>query len=212
MPFVESWKQYLLVRKAACRRTRERHIPKETEKNETMDREQSTWLVLRTFNRQEMSVADFLNTHGITCFIPMTYKEKYAGEGLKPKRVLVPVIHNYIFIEKSMPIAELKTMLAACRTPLHFMQEKDKNEPVEISNREMLECRLICDPALGLQPTVEDEASQDVEIGKEVEVVHGVLQGVRGRLVRKQKQYWFVKTVAGVSMRVRITRWYCKPI
>jgi transcription antitermination factor NusG len=82
---------------------------------------------------------------------------------------------------------------------------------VEISNREMVEFRMLCDPAFEQRVSIAEQHDEP-EIGKEVEIVHGPFAGVHGRLYRKQKKYWFVKTIAGVSVELRITRWFCRPV
>ena len=176
-----------------------------------MDREQQKWTVVRTFNRHELVVNDFLKEAGLTCFIPMRYREKIMDEGQKPRRILVPVIHNFVFVEKTIPTKELNTLLAKCRTPLYILKTKDTDKAVEIPNREMLEFRMLCDPAFEREINI-SVGEEDPEVGKEVEIVHGPFVGIRGRLYRKQKKYWFVKTLAGISVELRITRWYCRPV
>ena len=156
-------------------------------------------------------MSDFLKEKSVTHFIPMCYKEKAMGDELKPKRVLVPVVHNYVFVEKTMATDELVRMLADCRTPLRLMKDRDSDKPSEVSNREMQEFRMLCDPAFNINPDFE-VGLDDSQLGKEVEIVHGTFAGLRGRLFRKQKKYWFVKTVAGISVLLRISRWYCKPV
>ena len=34
----------------------------------------------------------------------------------------------------------------------------------------------------------------------------------KGKLVRKSKQYYFLKVIIGVGVMVRIPRWYCEPV
>ena len=68
-----------------------------------MQKNDKIWTVIRTFNRHELMVSDFLKQEGLTCFIPMRYSEKQAGDDLKPHRVLVPVIHNYVFTSGYRP-------------------------------------------------------------------------------------------------------------
>ena len=166
-------------------------------------------MVVRTFNRHEVIVSDFLKQEGLTCFIPMRYTEKLAGDDLKPRRVLVPVIHNYVFVELEMPVTQLSSLLAKCATPLNILKHRDTDLPVEISNREMMEFRMLCDPAFEQRVSIIQQEDEP-EVGKEVEIIHGPFAGVHGRLYRKQKKYWFVKTIAGVSVELRITRWFCK--
>lgn len=171
----------------------------------------NTWIVVRTFNRQELTVGEFLKAEGLTCFIPMHYVERISDSNRRLHRILMPVIHNYVFIEKTLPVQELATTLSRCRIPVYLLKAHESDQPVEIAEREMAEFRMLCDPAFG--QVVEVVAhGEDAVVGKDVEIIHGPFTGVRGRLYRKQKHYWFIKTVAGVSVRLPITRWYCRPI
>ena len=176
-----------------------------------MDQNRQIWMVVRTFNRHELLVSDFLRQEGLTCFIPMQYAEKMVGEDQKPRRVLVPVIHNYVFVLQTMPVRAFSALLAKCDTPLYILKTRDSDQPVEIPNREMLEFRMLCDPAFEQQVSI-SQTEQEPEVGKEVEIIHGPFAGIHGRLYRKQKKYWFVKTIAGISVRLRITRWFCRAI
>ena len=171
-----------------------------------------TWLVLRTYNRKEMEISSFLQQNGLRHFIPMTYQERFVNAQEKPHRVLVPVIHNYVFLEKSDDEASLLTLLASCRVPMQFMKQHDTGRLCEIPDREMVEFRLLCDPDYTKTPTEFLEADQaEVLPGREVEVIHGPFAGIHGKLHKKNQKYWFIKTVGGVSVMMRISRWYCKP-
>ena len=176
-----------------------------------MQQTEQIWTVVRTFNRHEMIVSDFLKQEGLTCFIPMRYAERQAGDESKPRRILIPVIHNYVFVGLEMPMKQFCSLLAKCATPLYILKHRDTDSPVEISNREMMEFRMLCDPAFEQRVNIIQQG-EEPEVGKEVEIIHGPFAGVHGRLYRKQKKYWFVKTIAGVSVELRITRWYCRPV
>ena len=63
---------------------------------------ENSWLVIRTFNRREMDVGSFLKENGLTYFIPKTYKEKVVHNEPKPRKVLTPVVHGYVFLQKTM--------------------------------------------------------------------------------------------------------------
>lgn len=173
----------------------------------------SSWVVVRTFNRKEMEVSSFLRKNDMPHFIPMTYREKVSVAGEKPQKVLVPVIHNYVFLEKTMDELQLRSKLAECRVPLHLMKQKGSDHVSEISERDMLEFRLLCDPDYSKTPAEFFEAEEGEALpGKEVEVIHGQFAGIRGKLHKKNQKYWFVKTVGGISVMLRISRWYCKVI
>ena len=176
-----------------------------------MQQKEQIWMVVRTFNRHEMIVSDFLKQEGLTCFIPMRYTEKQIRDELKTRRLLVPVIHNYVFVRQEMPIDQFSSLLAKCATPLYVLKYKDADHPVEIINREMVEFRMLCDPAFEQRVSIVQQGNEPA-VGKEVEIVHGPFAGIHGRLYRKQKKYWFVKTIAGISVELRITRWFCRPV
>ncbi len=176
-----------------------------------MNNGQHTWLVIRTFNRHELDVSTFLSEKGLTCFIPMCYQEKFNSYNTRPKRVLVPVIHNYVFVENTISSDDMKTLLSECKFPVHLLSERGSKRVCEIPNREMAEFRILCEPQ-NEQCIVVEENAEEAELGREVEVIHGTFAGIRGRLYRKKGQYWFIKSIGGVSVKLRITRWFCKPI
>lgn len=104
------------------------------------------WYILRTFNCQELQVSSFLKRNGMTHFIPMTYKEKFIDENTKPKRVCTPLVHNYIFIEKGESEKELRDILHECPYPNYVYHKQDSQRFYEVSDEEMTEFRLLCDP------------------------------------------------------------------
>jgi len=176
-----------------------------------MTNNEYSWIVVRTFNRHERTLSEFLKQEGIVCFVPMQYTERLSEKEEKSKKVLAPVIHDYVFIKNTLPVDQLENLLSRCRTPLYLLKSKETELPLVISNSEMVEFRMLCDPDFDQQLSIRP-SKEDIKVGKEVEIVHGPFTGIRGRLYRKQKRYWFVKTLAGLTVELRITRWYCKPV
>lgn len=184
----------------------------------TLPVDRTTWYALRTFHRQEKKVSLFLTELQLQHFIPMAYStqmaqskkgEDDASEPVKP--MLVPAVHNLVFVRKSLSQKEMLKALAECTTPIYVFRSQDSHRPCEISNREMEELRMLCDPQYEASVFV-TQAEAEAMIGKEVRVVAGPFKGTVGRLVRKKKQYYFLKTVIGMGVMVRISRWYCEPI
>lgn len=174
---------------------------------------ENNWLVIRTFNRKEMEVGAFLKAKGLTYFIPMTYKEKVVNNELKPRRILIPVIHNYVFLQKPDGDSDIRLLLTECRIPLTLMKNKGDDHVSEIPNKDMTDFRLLCDPDFGRTPKEFLDAEEaEVKPGREVEIVHGPFAGIRGKLHKNSQKYWFIKTVGGVSVMLRISRWYCKVV
>ena len=75
----------------------------------------------------------------------------------------------------------------------------------------MVEFRMLCDPQYQTSVFM-TQSEAEAMIGKEVRVVAGPFKGSTGKLVRKNKQYYFLKAVIGMGVMVRVSRWYCEPI
>src|SRR5574344_1918890 len=128
------------------------------------------WYAIRTFNCKELEISKFLTEKGLTNFVPMAYAEKFEKANEKPKKILVPVIHNYLFLQKTIP-------------ELEVMKKDGSNEYCEISESEMAEFRLLCDPNFESSVFMKaDEA--EAKPGKNVVIIHGPFSGVHGKLHR----------------------------
>lgn len=178
--------------------------------DEILSATSSIWYALRTFNCKELKVSEFLKTAGREHFIPMAYAERQLQDS-KPKRVLVPVVHNLVFLKKDASQKEVLQMLADCPVPVSVFRNEETGNCYEISDREMLEFRLLCDPDFeGSLFLTKEEA--DARPGREVRVVHGPFAGICGKLHRMDKSYFFIKTLASIGVMVRIPRVFCKVI
>lgn len=64
-----------------------------------MEKEQ-VWLPLQTVYNKELTVAAYLKEQGIEHYIPMTYELRDTGHEGECTHILVPAIHNLIFIHR----------------------------------------------------------------------------------------------------------------
>lgn len=177
-----------------------------------------TWYALRTFNRQEQKVSLFLEEQHLTHFIPMVYStrvappkegEEESSEPVKP--VLVPAVHNLLFVQKSLSQKDMLKAFSECMVPIQVFRSPGSHHPCEISDRDMQELRMLCDPQYELSVFM-TQGDAEAMVGKEVRVIAGPFKGAVGRLVRKHKHYYFLKAVIGMGVMVRISRWYCEPL
>ena len=175
------------------------------------------WYAVRTFNCQEQKVSQFLTEHNLVHFIPMTYSHvlKKSKEGEEEenaaKRVLVPAVHNLLFIQKSGSPKQLLRTLKESVVPISIFRRPGEQEFCEIPARDMLDVRMLCDPQFKTSEFI-TQGEAEAMVGKDVRVINGPFKGAIGRLVRKHKQYYFLKAVIGMGVMVRISRWYCEPI
>lgn len=177
------------------------------------------WYAVRTFNCLEQKVSRYLQQEGWTHFIPMTYtqevklfrEEQPEETDEKPKMILVPAVHNLLFIQKKESQQELIKALSDCPMPVSIFRHPGDRRLCEISSREMLELRMLCDPQYKTTVFM-TQGEAEAMVGKDVRVTNGPFKGTIGRLVRKHKQYYFLKAFIGMGVMVRISRWYCEPI
>lgn len=169
------------------------------------------WYAIRTFNCQEKKVSRYLTEQELSHFIPMTYTVATWKKEEKPKPILVPAIHNLLFVQKRGTQKEMVQTLLDCPTPVSIFRHPGSLKLCEIPARDMLDIRLLCDPAYHNTSSYVTQSEAEVMVGKEVRVVKGPFKGAVGKLVRKDKQYYFLKSIIGMGVMVRISRWYCEP-
>jgi len=168
------------------------------------------WYGIRTFNCQERKVSRYLTQNGYAHFIPMTLSAEKPGDE-KPKRILIPAIHNLLFVQKKGSEQEMIRMLSECPIPVSIFRNPGVQQLCEIPNRDMVELRMLCDPEYKTSVFM-TQSEAEIMVGKEVRVVAGPFKGSTGKLIRKNKQFYFLKAVIGMGVMVRVSRWYCEPI
>lgn len=170
----------------------------------------NSWYALRTFHAQEYKVSLHLERHHVDHFIPMvnhSYR-KEDGTWVKAER---PAVHNLLFVRKTGSRAELRSILAECDYPVSVYHHiDDEQQWYEISDNELLELRLLCDKAFSPQFISQEES--ELKMGTEVCVKHGPFKGITGKLVRKNKKYYLVKTFVGLGVMVSVSRWCCEAV
>ena len=183
---------------------------KGTDNPSEMTAEQQPWYAIRTFNCQEQKVSRYLTEKGCNHFIPMILVKK-SCENNKEKQILVPAIHNLLFVQKKGTQQDMKQLFSECNTPISIFRQPGVQQLCEIPAKDMTEIRMLCDPQFETSVYMTQGEAEAME-GKEVRVVHGPFKGAVGRLVRKQKHYYFLKVVAGLGVMVRVSRWYCEAV
>lgn len=170
----------------------------------------STWYALRTFWCKEEHLASFLKGEGLEVFVPMRYAERAGGEG-KVCRVLVPAVHNLLFLKKTFIASFLGKLSVASPVPFRVLERADRSAPAEIRDCEMARFRAVCDPEYrGTVYLGADEA--EARPGSRVRVTHGAFAGLEGKLTRYKGRYYVVVSLATVGVLVHIPKWYCEKL
>lgn len=166
------------------------------------------WYAIRTYNHKENEISKYLTDRGLINFIPMLYTER-TKEGCKPKKILVPAVHNLLFLSKTCTEKEIRSILAECSTPMSILKNTDTGAYYEIPDSQMVEFRAMCDPNYhGTLYVTKDFA--DARPGKNIRVIHGPFKGLTGKLVQYKSSYFVVRTFAGIGVMLHIPKWYCE--
>ncbi len=168
------------------------------------------WYAVRTFNCQEQKVSQFLAERDIVHFIPMALRTKVKDNETE-KRILVPAIHNLLFVQKQGSQQQMLQLFKECALPLSPFRHPGSDTICEIPSREMIELRMLCDPQFKTSVFFTQTEAEGL-IGKDVRVINGPFKGSIGKLIRKKGNYYFLKIVIGMGVMVRISRWYCEPL
>lgn len=165
------------------------------------------WYIVHTLNLKEKDVADFMQSKDLHCFYPQTMVKKVVKE--RQVKVLVPAIHNMLFVQRLLSKKAFVKTCIECPWPAYCQKKLESDDLYVIPDNQMTEFRMMCDPSfMGSQFfTAKDVEAKE---GRNVRIIHGPLKGILGQLVRVKNAYFVVKTLAGVGVMVRISRWYCE--
>ncbi|MBR1787845.1 MAG: UpxY family transcription antiterminator [Bacteroidaceae bacterium] len=176
------------------------------EKSGPADAVPISWYAIRTFNSQEQRVSKYLETCSLKNFIPMR-RFRTDDEDGKTVWKSQPIVHNLIFVQKSLPKKEIERIFKECPFPIKVYRREDEGKSwCEIADSEMIDLRMICDKSYCEPRFLE---TSEIKEGRPVRVIHGPLAGLRGKMVRKSKKYYIVKSFGYVSLEVTVSRWCC---
>ena len=102
-----------------------------------MEKEQ-VWLPLQTVYNKELTVAAYLKEQGIEHYIPMTYELRDTGHEGECTHILVPAIHNLIFIHCPYDANWCRQFASEAPLPVYFLKkERNGNDYCTVSERDM---------------------------------------------------------------------------
>lgn len=174
-----------------------------------------SWYAIRTFNAQEYKVSEYLEKRSLPHFIPI-YKSRVKTSDGEIKWRTRPVVHNLLFIRKVLSQDEIRKILLECPFPVQVYRRQDSAHSwCDIADSDIIDLRIMCDAAF-CEPTFITKKEYDMKVGNIVRVVHGPLSGIRGKLVRRNKKYYIMKSLDmncsdGLGVMVSVSRWCCEP-
>ena len=169
------------------------------------------WYALRLFTLRQSEVAEHLKSLGLDIYIPMEYRDR-EDRTHHIRHELRPVVHNLIFIRKTMEEEQLRTLLHGLDYKMAVIRKsRDRQDYCEIPAHQMQEFQAMCNPDILMKRYLSQEQAR-LKAGTPVRVTHGPLRGLQGKLVRSNKHYFLLKEIPGMAVMLKVTRWCCQPI
>lgn len=169
------------------------------------------WLAIKTFFAQEKKVSNYLESAHVDHFLPMVTRKTVDAEG-NTRLTRQIAVHNLLFVPIEHEPEVLKDIFDRCPYAIYVYRRPGFNhEWIKIPDRDMVDLRLICDNSFN-EPKFLSARECNMKIGQEVLVIHGPLKNIVGKLIRKNKKYYLVRTIGDWGVVVNVSRWCCKPL
>ena len=157
---------------------------------------------MRVTYRREMKIKALLDEMGVESFLPMHYELVETKTGGK-KRVLLPAIHNLIFVRSTQ---EFLTHLKMCRNefaPMRYTMKKSwpegkKSEIMIVPDWQMNNFMRVASVQDDRVMFLDNNAFIN-KVGQRVKVIDGFFAGVEGVIKRINKNKRVVVQLEGVA-------------
>ena len=160
----------------------------------------SPWLVFYTKARWEKKVYSNLGRFGFKAFLPLV-KELHQWSDRK-KKVEVPLFRSYIFVQTDFSKVE-----EVLKVPGIAWNIRMDSKPAVLrdTDKDLLEKAL----ETGYQLT--ESLTENFEVGEEVEVTQGPLQGIKGRVLKGGNQQLLIRVESlDKSIKIQIPKDFLK--
>lgn len=152
------------------------------------------WFAIRVTYSRELMVKSYLDDCGIENYIPMHPAERTV-KGIK-RKILVPLIHNLIFIRTSA--RKLKLIKAGTDLPIRYIMNRENRQPVIIPERQMRDFMTVVDSQNEFVEIVVPQTA-DFSKGDPVRVTGGPFAGIEGRYIRHKGHSKVAVEIRGIA-------------
>ena len=176
------------------------------------EQDTTPWYAVRLFSLKLKEVRNYFISRELEYFVPMTYVDVEDKESHRVKQELRPVVHNLIFVKKTMEEKDMRKIVMDSPYKMAVIKKsRESLEYYESPARQMNEFQMMCNPDILMRKYL-SEGEAKVKKGTPVMVQYGPLKGLTGKLVRSNKKYFLLKEVPGMGVMLKVSRWCCKPI
>lgn len=160
------------------------------------------WFPMRVTYHRELRIKALLDSIGVENFLPMHYELVETKKDGK-KRMLLPAIHNLIFVRSSQEVLTELKMTREEFAPMRYMMKRplssgEKSEIMHVPDQQMENFMRVA--------SVQDDRVMFLEnneyikkVGQRVRVVDGCFSGVEGVIKRINKNKRVVVQLEGLA-------------
>ncbi len=156
------------------------------------------WYPMRVTYHRELKIKEQLDALGIGNFVPMHYDLVDTSDC--PRKMLVPAIHNLIFVHASQEVLTRLKMHRKEFEPMRYMTKtsaEGHKELLHVPDRQMEDFMRVA--------SVQDnsiiflDVRDSVNMGRRVRITAGRFKGVEGVIKRIKKNKYFLVQIDGVA-------------
>ena len=181
---------------------------------ETKQEQVSVWMPLKTFYSKELQVAELLREEGIECYLPMIYELQETNEkDHKCNHILVPAIHNLLFIKHVYNKSWCKRLVRDFPIPIYFLKrERVCDEYCIISDEEMQNFIRATDPSIQGTRFIDSKKLKDKK-GVPVRIIKkGPLFGICGKFIRYGGRHYIAIEMNNSTALLKVNYTWCEEI
>lgn len=159
-----------------------------------MKQDVTEWYAMRVTYSRELKLKDYLEGKGVKCFLPMQHKFKVVKG--KKMRILVPSIHNLIFVYCSRAVLDRLKLIVESIAGMRYIMDKSTQLPMVVPEQAMQNFIMISDTMDDqLQYTFVDEVK--LNENDKVRITGGVFAGAQGCIMGTKKNCRVVVSIPG---------------
>lgn len=178
------------------------------------DSEEFVWLPLKTKYNKELLIAQFLREQQIEHYIPMMYELRDAqGDTTRSEHVLVPAIHNLLFVHHTYDKNWCKDLMKRAPHPIYFLKkERTVDDYCIVPTKEMQNFIRATDPSIQGTRFIDPHKLKDKKVSEVRIIKKGPLFGLTGKFLRYGGRHYIAIEVNGSAALLKVSYTWCEEL
>ena len=156
------------------------------------------WYPMRVTYHRELRIKEQLDALGIDSFVPMHHD--LADSFDSPRKILVPAIHNLIFVHASQEVLTRLKMHRKEFEPMRYMTKTSADghkELLYVPDRQMEDFMRVA--SAQEESVIFLDIRDSANMGRRVRITAGRFKGIEGVIKRIKKNKYFLVQIDGVA-------------